>query len=488
MRLPGGSIEPGCKGCQRLVFLYDREREARVSAEGEVAGLREQLTRWKGAVAAYEQEREARVAAEAEVVALKEQLAEAERAAHVQAAPFRRAPERRKTAPGKPGRRKGHPPAHRRAPEQVDAQVRVPLAQCPKCGGRLADVRPVTQVIEDLEVRVRRLRLITERGSCARCGRVQSSHPAQVSTAQGAAGTQIGARALGLAAYLNKDLKLTVRKSCALLRQLGLTLTPGGLTQALARVSQRLVVSFEQLQQELRTSPAVYADETGWWLGGRSAWLWDFTTPNLTLYTIDNRSQQVIRRILGDDYGGVLISDCLPSYDPHPGRKSKCCAHHLKAVNSALQRTPASLYLRDIRLFWKAALALQAQRETLQPLDYANRCAYLERWLERLLGAAGDDPDERRIANRFRKQRPQLLTFLYDPHVAPTNNLAERQLRPAVIARKLSAGNKTDRGRRTFEILTSLAATCQQRGANFVDLVARAASLSNPPPTLPRPP
>ena len=59
----------------------------------------------------------------------------------------------------------------------------------------------------------------------------------------------------------------------------------------------------------------------------------------------------------------------------------------------------------------------------------------------------------------------------------PTNNLAERQLRPAVIRRKLSCGNKTRRGARTFEVLASLAATCRQRGEDFLQIAANAARL-----------
>jgi transposase len=476
-----------------LVYLYSQEREARVAAEARVAEL-EQLARRDQQAEAAEGAQQCRDLQEQieelqrENTALKAQLAQAERAAHVQAAPFRRPRDKRKTAPRKPGRPTGHPPAFRRAPERVDEEVEVPLARCPDCGGPLENVRPVTQVIEDIEVCVRRVQLTTHTGQCGRCGRVRSTHPAQVSTAQGAAGTQIGARALGLAAYLNKDLKLTVRKTCALLKQLGLALTPGGLAQALARLGERLAEPFGQLQQELRASPVVHADETGWWLEGRSAWLWDFTTPNLTLFTIDNRSQEVIRRVLGDDYAGVLISDCLASYDPHPGRKSKCVAHHLKAIQSARERTPGSDYLREMWLFWTAALKLHPLGKRLHPERYAAHVAHLEHWLDQLLADPRDDPDEQRIANRFRKQRPHLLTFLYVPGVDPTNNLAERQLRPAVIARKLSAGNKTDRGRRTFEILASLAATCHQRGADFAELVARAATLATPTPALPRPP
>ena len=66
--------------------------------------------------------------------------------------------------------------------------------------------------------------------------------------------------------------------------------------------------------------------------------------------------------------------------------------------------------------------------------------------------------------------------------VDPTNNLAERQLRPAVIARKLSCGNKTDTGKVTFEVLASLSATCRQQGRSFIDLVAECMQLGLPPP------
>lgn len=64
------------------------------------------------------------------------------------------------------------------------------------------------------------------------------------------------------------------------------------------------------------------------------------------------------------------------------------------------------------------------------------------------------------------------------PEVDATNNLAERQLRPAVISRKLSCGNKTEAGARTWEILTSLAATCQQTGTSFVDLIVEQLTMS----------
>jgi len=73
------------------------------------------------------------------------------------------------------------------------------------------------------------------------------------------------------------------------------------------------------------------------------------------------------------------------------------------------------------------------------------------------------------VAERIRKRRRRLFTFLDDPSLEAANNRAERALRPAVIARKSSCGNKTLRGKRTWEILTSLAATCYQPSQDSVE-------------------
>jgi len=97
------------------------------------------------------------------------------------------------------------------------------------------------------------------------------------------------------------------------------------------------------------------------------------------------------------------------------------------------------------------------------------RRTHLELWIDRLLNESVDGAGEMRIRNRLAKQRSHLIGCLYDLAAEPTNNRAERSLRPAVIARKISCGNKTDRGRQTWQTIASLAATCLQRGEDLID-------------------
>ena len=248
----------------------------------------------------------------------------------------------------------------------------------------------------------------------------------------------------------------------------------------MARVGKHLEGDYEALKEQIRRSPAVYADETSWWVGGPGWWLWDFTTPEETVYVVEHcRGQQIVNDMLGEHFGGTLVSDCLSSYDPIECDKHKCYSHHLRAIADAMKRCPSSGFLRRVQALLKLAMVWRDQRGAP---GYWEIVHGLERWADELLTPFRADPEEERVANRLRKRRAYLFTFLYKQEVEPTNNRAERQLRPAVIARKVSCGNKTVSGKHTWEILASLSATCQQRDVPFPDFVAAKMPLLNRPP------
>lgn len=372
---------------------------------------------------------------------LREQLEQQQRTNARQAAPFRRR-ENKKTPDDqkkRPGRKPGHPGANRPVPEHVDQEIEKPLDGCPKCG------------------------------------EVHSSHPLQTSRGRGAAKVQLGPRTLAVAASLNKHFGLSMRRTCQVLGKLfGLKLSPGGLSQAVDRVADRLSDKYDALMKDVRGAPATFADETSWWVGEKGWWLWTFTTPNETLFHVEkSRGSAVVTKILGENYPGVLVSDCLATCDSFDCRKHKCIAHHLQAIAKA-KEVPGhadSVYLKQWTLLFKVVIIFHrlAVEGEMDAATLAERRTHLERWIDRLLDASPELAGEVRIRNRLRKQRPHLIGCLYDLAAEPTNNRAERSLRPAVIARKISCGNKTDRGRRTWQILASLAATCVQRGEDLID-------------------
>jgi transposase len=426
---------------------------------------------------------------EAAVQDLKAQLEAAQRAGKRQATPFSKgAP---KAKPKKPGRKKGHQAAHRSTPDRVNQIVEAPLpAMCPDCGSPVIEddvqvqyqediPRPIPTVITQFNVHV---------GHCAQCQRrVQGRHPEQTSDALGAAAVQIGPNALGLAAEMKHGLGVSYGKVARLLAtSFGLQLDRSTVARADERLANRLVPTYHGLLLQLRASAVVHVDETGWKVAGRNAWLWVFTNESLSVYTIDpTRAHEVVERILGADFAGVLGGDCFLAYDAlKTYTQSKCAGHLLRrcAEISESKSGRAVRFSQQVARLLRAAITLK-QRQADQKISergYAVACGRLEAALDRLLAGHYTDPDNARLAKLLRKQRRHLLTFLYVAAMDPTNNAAEREIRPAVLIRKTNGCNRSPIGAQTHSILTSVIRTCQKHGRDFVNLMKQVLRLPSP--------
>jgi hypothetical protein len=177
--------------------------------------------------------------------------------------------------------------------------------------------------------------------------------------------------------------------------------------------------------------------------------------------------------VLGKDFGGVLVSDCFLAYDPLNFAKQKCLAHLLRTC-SEIERAKtrgAVRFSRRVAALLRRAMALKRRRGALSPHGYAVARGRLHAELDRLLAGDFTDADNARLAKRLRKHRDHLLRFLDHEGLDATNNLAERELRPAVIARKLSAGNRTEAGAETHAVLASVLQTCRRRGRDVLGAV-----------------
>jgi hypothetical protein len=349
------------------------------------------------------------------------------------------------------------------------------------------DIPPVKPVVT---------RYVTHSGYCKTCRRrVQSRHPQQISTATGAAGVVVGPRVKAIAADLKHRLGVPYAKICEHLETgLGLSVTPGALSQADTRLSKKARPVYEELIGALRACTVAHADETGWRIGTLSAWLWVFTTQDITVYTIEtSRGHQVVLNILGQEFAGVLVSDCFLAYDAkalEEWLKQKCIAHLLKDLREieASKTGRAVNFARDVTTLLREALALKADQPNLTADVFTQRATALEARLDALIDEKRrmTDPDNQRFAKRLRKQRPHLLRFLYVAELDATNNLAERKLRPAVVARKTSGCNRTDAGAEAHAILSSLLVTCRQQKRPILDyLIALQRATDEPPSILP---
>ena len=244
-------------------------------------------------------------------------------------------------------------------------------------------------------------------------------------------------------------------------------------------MAKRLKGEDEALLERLKGEAVLHTDETSWWVGRSGFSLWVLTNRAGTCYrVVSSRSRAAAEALLGG-YRGVLVSDCLNIYDDLTPLQHKCYAHHLKEISKGLQDVNArgSPYLQELRALLLGAMALKSEMASFPAEAVARMRQALEANADHLLGSprtavnAGDGARvEEKLRQRLLKQRDHLFTFL-DHEADATNNLAERQLRPAVISRKLSCGNKTERGAQTWQVLASLAATCRQTGVPFADFL-----------------
>jgi transposase len=421
---------------------------------------------------------------------LKAELEEARRAAKRQAAPFRR--RKRKADPKPPGRKEGHAAANRPAPKEVDGDIHVPLEVCPDCGGPVHDVREMDpQVVIDVpdDVRPKVWRYHNQSGYCPQCRkRVRSRHTQQGSTANGAAGVQVGPRLLALSVELKTHMGVTYRK-CTLIFELfcGVSICAATLARAAQRIALRCEPTYRGLVSWLRGSNVVHADETGWYItdASKKAWLWVFASvePRVTLYVVrTSRGGEVAREVLGDDFAGTLGVDGWAGYIGLRCAKGQCASHLLRRAEDLLevQQAGAVHFPRAIQNVLWDGIDLKKQFGILPPPDYRARVAELRGRLVLTLGGDIREPANRRFANHLRNHHEEILRFLDVPRLEPTNNLAEREIRPAVVQRKVSAGNRTEAGAHAHEVLASVSRTAQRNGLRLPDMLP--ALLRSPDP------
>jgi transposase len=432
-----------------------------------------------------------------EVQGLREELATVRREGHRQAAPFRR--RQLKQRKKKPGRANGHSAANRATPEpeRIDRVVEVPCHTCPDCATELVERDTVIQYQTDLPPIVP---IVTqfkiETGYCPCCRqRHQGRHPEQISDAIGAAGNTFGPVVLTMAAELKHRLGVPYRKICDFFdTYCDLTVSPAALVRAEQRLTNLAKPTFNLLIDALRQSAVVHADETGWRINSINAWLWVFSNANVTIYAIRSgsgaRGHGVPSDILGPDFDGILVVDGFSCYNVLDYRKGQCNAHLLRRAKSERETaSPAEqAHLDRLIKLIQDAIALAERRVTVSAANFLRQAHQMEDRLVEWLCQLPKNPsaDLERLANHVRKHIDEWLVFLFHPEAPPTNNHAERMLRPAVITRKVGGCNKTLLGTLVHSVLASIMTTCKQRGQKFLDL-ARQLWRSGQPQAIPIP-
>jgi transposase len=418
--------------------------------------------------------REQNTALQARVTALEQRVAELEATTRT-APPWVKADRVKREKPAGDKRRQRAPEQNHGRPRSTPTQyVQHAHEHCPDCGYRLRG-RAGARRREVLDLPEAAVAVVEHQILKRYCPVCRAYKTPRVSFAGQVLGqSRIGVRLASLIGTLRTSCRLPLGEVRRLLAQVyGLHLSLGGLQDLLARLRRQLTPVRAAIGAQTRASPVQHMDETGWRQDGQNGYLWVQATDGPTatrVYTCHpSRAGQVARDLLGD-FAGVLSTDFYAAYDQYPGPKQRGWAHLLRDAHALAadypDRPEVQAWVAALKTLFAGARALDLTGRT--PRERARVARHLER-RTRLLARCyrkTDGHPAQVLATRLHRYESELFEFRRTPGVSPTNNLAERAVRPQVIARKISGGSRSPAGSAIRCDLATIFHTWTARGLN----------------------
>ncbi len=397
------------------------------------------------------------------------------------------------------GKKRGGQPGHKAQrrkpapPEDVDEARAVKPSECRSCSEPLTgdDPSPQSHQVIDLPPIVAYIvEYMLHELECSKCGtRTRANLP------EGVSSSSFGPNVSGLIALLTGGYRMSRRDAQRFVADhFGIDISLGALSKVEARVSEGLAEAHEAAKASVAESPVKYLDETSWRESNDYACLWTAVGEDATVFVIrDTRGSVVARELIGDNPSGIVVTDRYSGYLYIVNGQRQVCLAHLTRDFRRMAEGEEDLrwigeqllgWLSALFRIWHAFVADQIDRPTLQ------------RWARRIqapmiqlldVGARSRGYETPSMCRGILKTEEAIWTFLQHEGVDPTNNVAERALRPAVISRKTSYGTQSERGSRFIERVLTCSATLRQKGrsfSGFINRVAHAVLAGGPLPKL----
>jgi transposase len=370
---------------------------------------------------------------------------------------------------GNPGQKMGHKGVTRPC-AKPDHEVEVKADRCPDCGAELgAPFRIESKIIEEIpepqpimvtEYKIAHYRcpcclkeVVGKDANCPHEGKFGNNTIAQVT-------------------LLKYEDRLPHRKiRAALKRQHGLEISPATILDLTRHAADAVRSEYDAILNKIRDAPILYVDETGVHVQGEKHWIWTFTTPFETFIVIrKSRGTKVLIEVLTRRFKGIIVCDGWKPYVRFTKRLQRCWAHLLRESKDLsedfLEAIPLHNALKELYGSLTNALENDPPPEVRINLWHSAREALLC-WIEQEYFEVKVKKFIGKISNGF----DYWFTFIINPGVEPTNNRAERALRPHVVLRKILGALRNEKGTSIHERIMTTLATWGQRGLDSLQML-----------------
>ena len=343
---------------------------------------------------------------------------------------------------------------------------------CPDCGRKLSGgwLYSLRQIIEIPPIVPRVIDHIITARKCGVCNK--TCVPKVDYSEETIEHSPYGLHLVSFITYLRTLGRLPMESIKDLLQTLmGLHLSVGQISELLHLVAKQGQETYTKLRDEIRGSPYVHADETGWREDGQNGYIWSFSNPHVRYYVYDkSRSHFVPESVLGSLFPGILVSDFYAAYNYHNGLHQRCWVHLWRDVHDLKKAHPDAKgvhswaeKLRDIydraKAFSSSSCKLRAKARVAFQKELYDLCSPYEK----------AELPQSTLCKRMLQFEAEMFTFVEYPDVPSENNAAERSVRPRVIARKISGGTRSSKGSKTMAVNASLFATWRLRGKDCLE-------------------
>ena len=384
-------------------------------------------------------------------------------------------------SPLKRGGQPGHPRHQRVLIPSEECQEVIPLRPrvCSGCGERLKGDDPEPrrhQVWELPEIKP----LVTEyqqhRLACSCCGKTTCA-----ALPPGVPNGQSGPNLVAFTGLLMGHFRQSKRRAALFLQDLlKFPCCPALTVKMQNQVAAALKPPYDELQQALAEQPQVFMDETPTKQANQKAWLWTAVARLFAVFAIfSSRKGDALPKLLGENYSGIINCDRAKMYW-QAERLQWCWAHLKRDIQALIDHPDRQVQRLGHDLMRPVKLMFQHWRNYKSgEIDWATFGVSMSPIREKIngllqRGAFSGNSRLVGMCQELHNHREWLWTFVDNEGIEPTNNTAERALRPAVIYRKLSFGTQSESGSRFLERILTVSETCRLQNRSIYDYIVSA--------------